>query len=105
VVSRRQLRAIGLSAEAIRHRVAVRRLRRVDEKVFAVGHLTAHGRHMAAVLGSGVGAVVSHRSAAALWDLRRWPLAGWHVLRIGWRQVLGQPSRVAALLRERLATA
>jgi very-short-patch-repair endonuclease len=30
-------------------------------------------------------------------------LAGWHVLRITWRQVLAEPERVAALLRARLA--
>ena len=31
-------------------------------------------------------------------------LAGWHVLRVTWRQVLEQPEHVAALLRARLAT-
>ena len=31
-------------------------------------------------------------------------LAGWHVLRVTWRQVLEEPERVAALLRARLAT-
>jgi len=29
-------------------------------------------------------------------------LAGWHVIRVGWRQVLSDPDRVAALLRSRL---
>jgi very-short-patch-repair endonuclease len=32
-------------------------------------------------------------------------LAGWHVLRISWRQVLEEPERVAALLRSRLTRA
>jgi very-short-patch-repair endonuclease len=32
-------------------------------------------------------------------------LAGWHVLRISWRQVLDEPERVAALLRSRLTRA
>ena len=31
-------------------------------------------------------------------------LAGWHVLRITWRQVVHEPERVAALLRSRLAS-
>jgi very-short-patch-repair endonuclease len=31
-------------------------------------------------------------------------LAGWHVLRVTWRQVLEEPERVAELLRSRLAT-
>jgi very-short-patch-repair endonuclease len=29
-------------------------------------------------------------------------LAGWHVVRVGWRQVVHEPGRVAALLRSRL---
>ncbi len=39
--------------------------------VYAVGHtaLSVHGRWMAAVLGAGGGAVLSHRSAAALWGV------------------------------------
>jgi hypothetical protein len=41
--------------------------------VYAVGHrvLTVQGRWMAAVLAAGDGAVLSHGTAAALWDLRR----------------------------------
>ena len=31
-------------------------------------------------------------------------LAGWHVLRVAWRQVVEEPGRVTALLRSRLAT-
>src|SRR5205823_5583474 len=40
--------------------------------VYAAGHraLTAQGRWLAAVLACGPDAVLSHRSAAALWDLR-----------------------------------
>ena len=39
---------------------------------YAVGHrvLSQHGRWMAAVLAAGQGAVLSHRSAAALWGIR-----------------------------------
>jgi very-short-patch-repair endonuclease len=41
--------------------------------VFAVGHgaLSVKGRRLAAVLACGSGAVLSHRSAAALWGLRQ----------------------------------
>ena len=41
--------------------------------VYAVGHaaLTANGRRMAAVLACGEGAALSHRSAAALWGIRK----------------------------------
>jgi uncharacterized protein DUF559 len=40
--------------------------------VYAVGHpgLSPEGRWLAAVLACGAGAVLSHQSAAALWDLR-----------------------------------
>lgn len=43
--------------------------------VYAVGHrvLTPEGRWMAAVLACGPGAVLSHRSAAALWGIRPAP--------------------------------
>ena len=71
VVSRAQLRAIGLTAAAVRHRVRRRRLIEVHPGVFAVGHrlLTPRGWWMAAVLACGAGALLSHRAAAALWGL------------------------------------
>ena len=72
VVSRAQLRDAGLTPKAIDHRVEVGRLHAVHRGVYAVGHrrLTRHSRWMAAVLAGGVGAVLSHRSAAALWGIR-----------------------------------
>jgi very-short-patch-repair endonuclease len=72
VVSREQLRALGLTDDDIDYRLAIGRLHRVYRGVFAVGHrvLNANGRRVAAVLTSGDGAVLSHVSAAALWDLR-----------------------------------
>jgi len=71
VVSRDQLRALGLTDSAIKGRVRSGVLLRVDRGVYAAGHdrLTATGRWMAAVLGSGESAVLSHRSAGALWGL------------------------------------
>ena len=72
-VATRQLLALGLTRQAIAHRAGDGRLHRVHHGVYAVGHagLTGHGRLMAAVLAGGEGAVLSHASAAALWDLRR----------------------------------
>jgi very-short-patch-repair endonuclease len=72
VVSRRQLLAAGVTARAIEHRLAMRRLHHVHRGVYAVGHplVSGEGRYLAAVLACGAGAVVSHRSAAAMWDLR-----------------------------------
>jgi very-short-patch-repair endonuclease len=73
VISRPQLRDLGLSDDAIDRRADAGRLHRVHRGVYAVGHtvLTARGRWMAAVLAAGPGAALSHASAAALWDLRR----------------------------------
>ena len=72
VVARRQLVARGVGARAIDHRLKCGRLHLVHRGVYAVGHrlLSQRGRWMAAVLASGSGAVLSHRSAAALWDIR-----------------------------------
>lgn len=72
VVTRAQLLEAGYSAKAVKHRVARGRLHRVMQGVYAVGRpeLTQHGRWMAAVLSCGPEAVLSHESAAALWDLR-----------------------------------
>jgi predicted transcriptional regulator of viral defense system len=73
VVSLRQLRALGLSASAVRTRVAAGSLHRMHSGVYAVGHrrVTRRGRYMAAVLACGRGAALSHRSAADLRGVRR----------------------------------
>lgn len=67
-----QLRVLGLSPSAMRKRVEAGRFHRIHAGVFAVGHtaLRVEGRWMAAILASGPGAVLSHRPAAALLDLR-----------------------------------
>jgi predicted transcriptional regulator of viral defense system len=73
VVSLTQLMERGLSERAVHDRAVASRLHRIHQGVYAVGHplLTQEGRWMAAVLACGPGAVLSHRSAAALWGLRR----------------------------------
>jgi very-short-patch-repair endonuclease/predicted transcriptional regulator of viral defense system len=73
VISRAQLAELGLGRGAIRHRMDVGRLRVVHRGVYTIGHrlLSTDGRWMAAVLACGPGAVLSHRSAAALWGIRQ----------------------------------
>jgi very-short-patch-repair endonuclease len=65
VVTRSQLAGAGLTRHGIQHRVDAGRLHRLHRSVFAVGHtgLTPAGVRLAAVLASGPGAVLSHRSA------------------------------------------
>jgi very-short-patch-repair endonuclease len=77
VVTRRQLEAAGLGSKAITIRVRKRQLLRVHQGVYALGAfpLTHRQRWMAAVLACGEGAVLSHHSAAALWELLR-PIDG-----------------------------
>lgn len=71
VVSIGQLRKSGLSPTAVRERLRAGRLHRMHRGVYAVGHVAPSNerRWMAAVLALGGDAVLSHRSAAALWDL------------------------------------
>ena len=71
VVTRGQLRMLGYGPEAIRHRLATGRLHRLWPGVYIAGRprLTQHGHWMGAVLACGPEAVLSHRTAAALWGL------------------------------------
>ncbi len=71
VVSRAQLLALGFSAKAIRHRVAVGRLFPLWVGVYGVGHrdLDRKGRWRAAILACGDDACLSHRSAGALYGI------------------------------------
>jgi len=71
VVSRRQLLTLGCTRHQIQGRATSGRLHRLHRGVYAVGHrrLTRHGHWMAAVLSCGPGALLSHRSAAALWGI------------------------------------
>jgi len=72
VVSRAQLERVGLTRSAVAHRLRTGRLWRLHRGVYAVGRpdLSSEGRWIAAVLACGPSAVLSHGSAAALWDLR-----------------------------------
>jgi very-short-patch-repair endonuclease len=71
VVTIAQLRACGLDRGGIEQRMAARRLQPLWRGVYSFGHreLTIEGRLIAAVLACGPGAVLSHRSAAAYWEL------------------------------------
>jgi very-short-patch-repair endonuclease len=75
-VARVQLLARGISDHAIRLRVRDGRLRPVHRGVYLVGPTVAPlGRHAAAILAC-EGAVISHRSAAALHGILAYPDAG-----------------------------
>lgn len=69
VLSLEQLERAGLSARAVRHRAVAGRLSRVHAGIYAVGPLSVEGRWAAALLATGPRAVLSHRSAAALWGI------------------------------------
>lgn len=72
MVTRGQLLDAGVSPTVVRDRVRRGHLIRLHRGVYAVGHarLRREGHWLAAVLAVGPGAVLSHRDAAALHDLR-----------------------------------
>jgi very-short-patch-repair endonuclease len=71
VISLEQLARVGVTRFGVQRRVSAGWLHRRHRGVFAVGHpaLTDRGRWAAAVLAGGAEAVLSHRSAGALWGL------------------------------------
>lgn len=73
VVTREQLVDLGFGRHAIDHRIATGRLHPIHRAVYAVGRPThtRQERWMAAVLCGGSGAVLSHSSAAALFQIGR----------------------------------
>jgi len=72
VISHKQLRELGYSAQSIKYRITRGRLHCLFRGVYAVGRpeLTQHGWWIAAALACGEGAVISHVDAAALWGFR-----------------------------------
>jgi hypothetical protein len=72
VVSGGQLMQLGLDQDAIDYRVAVGRLHRLHQSVFAVGHaqITDEGEFLAGVLTVGRDAALGSISALALWGVR-----------------------------------
>jgi len=111
VVSRAQLMALGLSRGAIGRLVAAGRLHLLHRGVYAVGHtaLPRKARYFAAVLATGPGSVLSHRSAADLEGLRPDNRRTVDVIsptrsrRSQPRQLTNRPSEVAATLLALLA--
>jgi putative AbiEi antitoxin of type IV toxin-antitoxin system len=81
VVVRWQLMNEGWSEEEIRWRIRNGRLHRLHAGVYAVGHrvIPKQAHWMAAVLAGGPSAVLSHQTAAALWDLRGYSGGAIHV--------------------------
>ncbi len=75
VVARRDLLRAGVTSRQITWRLRGGRLHQIHRGVYLVGHVVAteHGRDMAALLACGARAVLSHRSAAALWGLLPYP--------------------------------
>ena len=82
VVSHWQLIALGLGEDAIAYRIASGQLHCIHVGVYALGHraMTRHGRWMAAALALGPAALLSHRSAASLWQILRYTGALIHVI-------------------------
>jgi Protein of unknown function (DUF559)/Transcriptional regulator, AbiEi antitoxin len=72
VITREQMRRLGLGEHGIAERIRTKRLLRLHRGVYAVGHdaLKPEARWLAAVLACGDGAVLSHASAAAHWGIR-----------------------------------
>jgi hypothetical protein len=71
VVTRIQAEGSGFGGNTVDLWLRKGRLHRLHPGVYALGHdaITVRGRWMAAVLASGPGAVLSHRSATALWGI------------------------------------
>lgn len=98
VVARRQLLEVGLGRDQIKRWVRSGRLTPLHREAFAFGHalLGRYGRWHAAVLACGEGAVLSHRSAAALLGLTGHARGGIDVTAPGGRQF--RPGRLGIRL-------
>jgi hypothetical protein len=78
LLGRWQIIALGLGPSGIDDWVARGRLHIIHRGVYVLGHsaLARGAAWLAAVIACGPGAVLSHRSAAALWDIRRSSMSG-----------------------------
>jgi very-short-patch-repair endonuclease len=78
VVARRQLLAAGATRNQIGHRLRTGRLHELYRGVYLVGHAIPppYAKEMAALLACGPTAVLSHRTAASLWNLLPYPAPG-----------------------------
>jgi len=76
VITRGQLLELGLGPEAVAWRLGSGRLHAIQRGVYAVGRpsLSRYGRWTAAVLSCGPHAALSHRSAAALYEIVDMPV-------------------------------
>jgi predicted transcriptional regulator of viral defense system len=72
VVGRSQLLGLGFTRHTVQDCVTSGRLHRIHRGVYAAGHpnITPKGHWMAAVLACGPEAILSHRRALALWEIR-----------------------------------
>ena len=73
VISHHQLRTLGFSEAAIRHRLRTGRLFVLRRGLYAIGRpeVSRRGHWMGATLVSGAGAALDGESGLALWDVRR----------------------------------
>ena len=74
VLSLAELLRCGLSRGMVETRIGRAQLHPLHQVVYAVGHpsVPLEGRFLAAVKACGLGAVLSHFSAAALWEMVDW---------------------------------
>jgi len=92
LLTHEDLKELGFTDGATKHRLATGRLHRVRRGVYAVGRqeLTREGVWMAAVLACGADAVLSHGSAAAHWGIGpEWRLIEVSVRRRSWPRLNG----------------
>lgn len=71
LISRTQLLALGMTGQAVDHRLAVGRLRRLHPGIYAVGgaYDSWEQRTFAASMAAGEGALLSHDAAGRFWRL------------------------------------
>ncbi len=72
IVGRQQLLRLGFTSSSIQRLITAKHLHGLHDGVYAVGHpvVSVRGRWIAALIAGGPGAVLSHGTAAAVWDLR-----------------------------------